>query len=237
MFDVHEVAAAIGLPVENWHGKCYAIACQMVMVGLTDAEPVYGSWSGPIHPDSHFGKRQGGDVNHGWLVADKPRWNSVGVQPKSIIDPTRWVFENVEPYIYVGPNDYYDRASDARRMMMHAMRPIPEPEKREVHLDLGDVEEIIEHVNQLLDDDTYCCDYDFKQVFYLANCPVSVLRPFAKEILSAISEAGHNGLIPVDVRQWVLEEPPAGFKTWPYVKEERDVSLEAQSKRLITVRP
>ena len=42
-------------------------------------------------------------VPHGWIVTNEDE----------VVDPTRWVFENVEPYIFVGIDDHADFTSCA----------------------------------------------------------------------------------------------------------------------------
>lgn len=72
----------------------------------------YGNWMGPIHPDCpEFGGRP--FAHHGWVEkADG-----------SIVDPTRWVFEHVKPYIYEGPNDHYDAGGNEIREARIGSRP------------------------------------------------------------------------------------------------------------------
>lgn len=92
--DIEKVAG----PVKNWPGNCYAIACAIAKAGLVDGEAVYGHWIGTVHPKSMFYSRsRAGFCRHGWVQLSDGR----------VLDATRWVFENVAPYIYVGdPEDF-----------------------------------------------------------------------------------------------------------------------------------
>lgn len=92
--DVEKVAG----PVENWPGNCYAIACAVAKAKLVDGEAVYGHWTGDVHPKSMFYARsRAGFCRHGWVQLSDGR----------VFDATRWVFENVPPYIYIGdPEDF-----------------------------------------------------------------------------------------------------------------------------------
>ncbi len=90
---------AVGEPASAWVARCYEISFKIVAKGLVDGEAVYGHWLGDIAPGSHFADRKRlGFVSHGWILLKDGR----------VLDPTRWVFENVAPYLYVGePPDHW----------------------------------------------------------------------------------------------------------------------------------
>jgi hypothetical protein len=92
--DIHKVADDIDFPVKEWPGKCYQVASALVEAGVVDGEAVYGHWTGPINPTSPvFGDRADlGFTHHGWIV----------MEDGTVVDPTRWVFENAKPYIFIG---------------------------------------------------------------------------------------------------------------------------------------
>ena len=105
---------ATKLPTSEWHGKCYQMACAMVNHKIAVGDPVYGHWLGPIDPTGYWKERHGSPfVQHGWVL----------VPNGTIIDPTRWSFENVDPYIYIGPADHYDEGGNALRLSFE--RPCP----------------------------------------------------------------------------------------------------------------
>jgi len=92
--DVTEVEAAIGIPAQQWKGRCFEIASLMVKHGVVKGRAVYGHWTGIIQPSSYFGDRAGMSFcNHGWVLLD---------DGETVVDPTRWVFEDKRPYIFVG---------------------------------------------------------------------------------------------------------------------------------------
>lgn len=95
-----ECEKAIGEKAQAWVARCYEISCAIVKAGLVDGDAVYGHWIGPVSPKSHFARARGLPfVPHGWILLKDGR----------VLDPTRWVFENVEPYLYVGsPPDSLD---------------------------------------------------------------------------------------------------------------------------------
>ncbi len=88
-----ECEEAIGEQAEAWVARCYEISCAIVAAGLVDGEAVYGHWLGKVAPGSHFADRKKLPfIPHGWILLKDGR----------VLDPTRWVFENVKPYLYVG---------------------------------------------------------------------------------------------------------------------------------------
>lgn len=100
-FDVNEVARAIDFPVSKWPGRCFGVASAMVQAGLVYGDVIYGTWVGDIHPKSLFAKRV--MTHHGWIEVD---------DGDTIVDPTRWAFEMVDPYVYVGPSGPEDGCHD-----------------------------------------------------------------------------------------------------------------------------
>lgn len=114
VLDPEAVAAAIKIPVSEWPGNCYAIACQMVEAGLVTGRAVYGHYLGRIRPGTLFyGKPI---VHHGWVVT----------ADEQIIDPTRWVFEGVAPYIHYATtanSHEYDEGGNV--FLLTQRRPAP----------------------------------------------------------------------------------------------------------------
>jgi hypothetical protein len=189
---IHDISEEIGIPVSCWPGQCYAIACLLVERDIVDDEAVYGHWLGPVHPESEpFGARRHLPFqNHGWVL----RPNG------SIVDPTRWVFEAAQPYVYEGPPDFYDEGGDAWRSS--AARPFPAGEGTIV-LDLqGDAGQHVRNLAVRAGSPMLPWTLNMAQVFWLANLPFADLEPFAVELYEAIarSKAG-AAAIPIDNRQ------------------------------------
>lgn len=81
------IAAGIGVPLLEWSGNCHAIACKILDAKLLVGVPRYGHYLGPVGQSSPFyGKPL---IHHGWIE----------MPDKVIVDPTRWVFECVAPYL------------------------------------------------------------------------------------------------------------------------------------------
>ena len=87
-------------PAHKWHKRCHEIAHRIVDAGLVEGSVCYGHYLGPIDPDGRWSNREGlAFQRHGWILLPDGR----------ILDPTRFSFENKDPYLYIGENaDEYD---------------------------------------------------------------------------------------------------------------------------------
>lgn len=104
---IAQVERALGEKAEKWVARCYEIAGRIVAAGLVQGVAVYGHWKGPVDRHSHFGSRRNLPfIRHGWIQLDDGR----------VLDPTRWVFENARPYLYLG-------SPDDERPCMHCSHP------------------------------------------------------------------------------------------------------------------
>jgi len=101
-----ELTRRSGLLPKEWPGKCFQLASCLVEHKIVIGVAVYGHWRGPVVKNSLFG-RGAPFVQHGWVKR--------GNMYQGIVDPTRWVFEGKEPYIYIGPNDHYDEGGNKFR--------------------------------------------------------------------------------------------------------------------------
>lgn len=204
--DPKAVAKQIKIAVTNWPGNCYAIALAMVNAGVVPkgARAVYGHYLGKVAKKSMFYARSHvGFCRHGWVL----------LKDGTVVDPTRWVFECSDPYIFIGRSDEYDEGGNSLRAAL--VRPPPAfddiPEgmdpkhyvKREVKLRFTKAAE--EHVANLfqglLRED---CVVSNIQLFWIANLPLQMLQPHAKAIYTALVKAGRDGAIPIDNRRAIL---------------------------------
>lgn len=85
---------AIGVSANGWVGRCYEIASAIHASGLVSGRVVYGHWTGPVSPRSSIYRRGVPFYRHGWIVIDD--------DSGAVFDPTRWAFEAVKPYLFVG---------------------------------------------------------------------------------------------------------------------------------------
>lgn len=94
---IQDCINATKIPLKNWAGNCYGVAEAIVKSGLVRGTPVYGMWTGRIATTSIFANRiKLGFTHHGWITLPNGK----------VMDPTRWVFEDVKPYIFVGEKEY-----------------------------------------------------------------------------------------------------------------------------------
>ena len=122
-----------------------------------------------------------------------------------IVDPTRWVFEAVKPYVYVGESDYYDMGGNQLREAM--MRPAPsfDPSAKVVNIPFGKYSrKAATFVKKDLLNGTPKVTEE--QAFWLANLPLSHFKGFAKPIYEALIAKDMGALIPIDNRRFVLQE-------------------------------
>lgn len=102
--DIQKVEKAIGIPALEWKGRCFEIASAMVQRKVVEGTAVYGHWVGSIAQSSFFSdKRALGFCNHGWVVLH---------DELTVVDPTRWVFEDKRPYIFIGTEAKTERCDD-----------------------------------------------------------------------------------------------------------------------------
>jgi len=189
MYDPHEFAEAIEVPVEEWPGRCFEIACLIVKRALVEGTPVYGHWLGPVHPDNGTFDPKRSFQRHGWVVDDDGE----------IIDPTRWVFENRTPYIFAGPNEdgFYDEGGNKFRDLYR--RPCPSPDAHDQFPDFQVVGEARDFCIAQMGPPPW----NVLQVGWLANLNPQPLGDLAPVLHQAIKDAGWSGFIPIDNRLWV----------------------------------
>jgi len=95
---------AYGPPsIQMWPGQCLAVVLSVLRNGLADGRQSNGTWCGPVaqrHRDRYdpaeVALRR---VRHTWITLTDGR----------VLDPTRWVFDDSAPYVYVGtdPERWY----------------------------------------------------------------------------------------------------------------------------------
>ena len=209
---IARIAAALDLPTKYWPGNCYSIACGILRAKLIEGIAVYGHYYGPIADDSYFEQRK--FTHHGWIVT----------LDYTLVDPTRWVFEAVDPYIFVADsaarkrasktkrldvntlNDEYDISGDAIRQLMRGPCPPFDPkrvlEKKKYSFDLRDAAALTFVKDQLSDPPLWT----HEQLHWIATMSLSALGVHAKPIYEALVEGNLAVYIPIDYRNLVLGE-------------------------------
>lgn len=177
-WDAEEIAEEIGIPTDNWPGNCALIVRAIMDIGIIGAEYRRGHWLGP-----------GGFTQHSWME----------FPGGLIVDPTRWVFENREPYIYVGRNDYYDTGSNALRIALRNPCPAFNPAEPSANLDIQP-EAAAAYIGEFISVQSEALvPYITKsQAFWLANCSPGELGAYVRETYTALVKAGMKAAIPID---------------------------------------
>lgn len=184
---IEEIAKKIQWPIAEWPGNCYTLAC--MIAPLVGGTPVYGHWTGPVAPGSMFSEKP--IVQHGWIL----------LKGNTVIDPTRYVFEGREPYIYDGIADFYDEGGNALRATFR--RPCPEFDYKEgggVNVPFSAA--VVAVVDRLMAPAKRHVSGRLSkaQVFWLANLPYDAFGPgeTVRRVYGALSVAGYRAAIPVD---------------------------------------
>ena len=190
-----------------WIGNCYAVACQILEAGLVRGVAIFGHYYGPIAADSHFNNKRA-VVQHGWIETPSG----------GIIDPTRWAFEDVKPYIFYRTdadlddidsaqkdgNTYrkeYDTAGSMLREAMQRPCPVYDPNAKTVpNFKIKDPE-IEGIIMEWLGNPPRMT---FPQLHWLANLSLNRLMPCIRSLYAAIKAADVLALVPMDHQRIVF---------------------------------
>lgn len=166
------IAHAIEFPLEFWPGACATVAHKILQAELVDGREEYGFFWGPVAKGSRF---HGTPMSrHGWLRLADGR----------IYDPTRWVFEDVDPYIYVAHNTSdYDRGMRTVRTSDGGVLALE-------FLDRYDAGEV---------------GFDFRLIMRVGNTFPEHMPGFAREVYEALDVLGHKAFIPLDFWEEVMD--------------------------------
>ncbi|WP_217648976.1 hypothetical protein, partial [Paracidovorax wautersii] len=125
-------------------------------------------------------------VRHGWIECDDG----------SLVDPTRWVFEGAEPYIYFGrPSREYDEGANRLRACFARPAPIFDPLKTMVVIP-GRVES--EVFASLLGMDVVRSEINVEQAFWIGNLTLDALGVYANMVYQALEKMGLKVFVPID---------------------------------------
>jgi hypothetical protein len=190
--NIQEIAKKIGVPLEKWKGRCHEIAYLILKKKIFKGKLQYGHYHGEIAPTSIFAGRT--FTHHGWIKDNN-----------TIIDPTRWVFEDVKPYIFIGKNNgEYDFGGNKLKKMY--LKPPPEfDDSNPKKFSTKELNETIKHFLikslgiQIKKDLT-----TINQMVWIANLPLDMLGVFAEDIYKWIVKNGFKAFIPIDNREEIL---------------------------------
>lgn len=222
---IPEVERAIGIKTRDWHGACYQIACAILRAGLVSGRPAYGHYLGPVASTGYWASRRGqGFQRHGWIVVDD--------LDETIVDPTRFSFEDKRPYLHfhacaehefvcadcgLVPEEHgviEDSCLDFRqkkcdydeggnRIREEMEQPPPKFSASAKTSNTVFPADARKYVMDLLGHPKAITR---DMLFWIANLSLRRLGPYAADIYRAYLDAGDAGMLPVDNRIVVLGE-------------------------------
>lgn len=193
-----EVEKVVGIDAVRWKGRCHEVALAIIRQKLVTGKAVYGMFYGKIAGGSYFnpGEKTAKMLQrHGWIELADGR----------ILDPTRWVFENKEPYLWVSSVpavkcEEYDLG--ASRFNSHHAAPI---------LDFHDAMTLVMNretsvlLDSVMETPIVCRVLGRKQVDYIAHInPQKYKLETMKTLYSLVEQAGMRAYIPIDFWHYVM---------------------------------
>jgi hypothetical protein len=194
-FTIEAIEKQCGEPASAWVARCYEIACHAAKL-YDGAVAVYGHWLGDVEPESFFGSsRMLPFIQHGWVLLADGR----------ILDPTRWVFEAVEPYIWAGENDgSYDEGGNGWRKAMHPDAPAYDPHEEQVDRTKVGMLEWVALVRLAMGEQADMQEpLCFPQLLWVANLPPADMGALAPDVYRALDKMKLLSLMPLDNRRTI----------------------------------
>ncbi len=205
MITISEIEKAFGLPAPEWAGKCYEVACAAADL-IDGAVAVYGHYLGDVAPGTLFSGRPG-FVQHGWVL----------LPDGSVLDPTRWAFEGVDPYLYVAPmSDEYDEGGNKLRTALQGQAPTFNCEDRVVNIKprilpmaaWAWMESVLGLQDHFGDEGYEPGDVGFMQLVWIANLDprmMGVDGEHTVDIYAMLGKLDQMALVPID-NQLMVEQ-------------------------------
>lgn len=184
---IEDVEQALDLPASKWHGQCYGIATGILEAELIEGDPIYGHFLGDISDEGFWRGRKGHPfVQHGWIL----------LPDGQILDPTRFSFENEDPYIYIGDGGTdYDEGGDMWRAATLQPCPVPKGDRvKNQGWELGTNETF---AFQLLTGTPFD-KMTTEQVFWIANLPYAAMSSYIPIVYPVLKRYDMTGLVPLD---------------------------------------
>jgi hypothetical protein len=186
---IESLEEASGIPVDKWHGKCALLAHCAAELLHEECHELYGHYKGEIDETGYWTNRI--ITRHGWVLLEDGR----------VLDPTRWSFENVEPYIYLEYNDEdYDEGGDKLREDLE--KPCPPPDGK-----LANMKECL--ASAPLFERLTKTQFDkltVNQVGWVANLSYHSLDFAVGHIYKTLIENNFGAIIPLDNKQRAIRE-------------------------------
>ena len=194
------LAKAIEIPTEEWPGCCHKIAALALNVGFVKGELCYGMYTGHIAEDSYFADYSHlGFCRHGWIEKEDG----------TIFDPTRWVLESVDPYIYEAKNhrDYdYGMARFKEEVQRANPTPCPRFTENQKQYEFPDDESLTRFIKTVCGMPDSQKKVSRDQIFWIANRVPQHLGANAAAVYQWIADQGQKVYIPIDFQRRYLKK-------------------------------
>ncbi len=187
-----EIGKKIDFPVNEWPLNCYYVSTLLVKHGIFSGKAVFGKYLGEISQKSPFSDSP--IPNHGWIVTDDNK----------IVDPTRWVFEHVKPYLYIGEvkDKNYDRGANSLRTTLRPNTPSFDATQNTLEIDDNDIHEMM---LKLLEGNVVNRKITVTQACFVASLSLDELDDDALPLFKWLTKNNKEMFIPVDNYEWVME--------------------------------
>lgn len=209
---VSRIAQCLKWPAYAWETHCYEVACEIVKAKLVVGRAVYGHYTGPVTKSIHWNPQRPFQ-RHGWIVVPIDSLTAIDAPDgvtSAVLDPTRWSFEHVRPYLWCGlPGEQYDEGGNG--WVRACLRPPPaRPEKNEKTFALcltkkaGTVvaslleERVVINVDPRVGKRVMTLELSLEQLCWIANLPYEYLGPHNQQVYKALHDMGKKALIPID---------------------------------------
>lgn len=186
--NISSIEKTIGIKSEDWKGHCHLIASKLLEHNIVQGTLCYGNFFGEIHPDSLFADYS--FPRHGWVKLSDGR----------ICDPTRWVFENKKPYIFIEFDLFneYDFGGNKFKEIFKSPQPEFNPKSRQ--FEIG--EDYLFVVRNILNIDRNFVSIE--ELIWMASLSLNILQNEAKPVFEFVQSCDLSAFIPIDNRQYIL---------------------------------
>jgi hypothetical protein len=189
--DISIIEKIINWKSKEWSGHCHAVAYEILNSGIINGRLVYGQFLGNIHKNSVFFGNP--FPHHGWIELENG----------DIFDPTRWSFEDKEPYVFIGKNTgEYDEGGDKLREALSV--PKPKYDKSDKQKDIPKTFEA-EIYRNLLGIPNGRNQTSISEIMWAANLSRKELGAIIKPIYQFIDSIGLSAFIPLDNKNLILK--------------------------------
>lgn len=173
-----ELVEEMGVHVVDWIGNCEgAVRLFMRHFPIKGSISARGAWT---QGTEAFGDCLRPFTQHSWIQLEDER----------VLDPTRWVFEGVAPYIYVGESDYYDYGTNALNAIIHDIPDTPYNKPGTKELDPTDADLLRTYGVRCFGDKVHHDD-----LWWLSRMPPTGQH---KALYEFFEDQGMQAMIPID---------------------------------------